>query len=334
MIFRNYNLIYLAKPRFGGWVTFTAHLKHALEETGAETHLYRVGKTRENVLRDYGYSVKYNNLDLKSAVGLANTGRTIITAIDANYLKEGAALLKAGARLVIHDPTEMKGDLLQVVKDTGTEPIVIRAENVHNLAEHGIKSHFIKHPYVRHAESHPRPRVNNAVSFSRLDWDKHIHIMAGASLLLPPNKQISIHGFENRLYTHHKLTNDFPNWRDCYHGAFGNAWGVAANMAGNSNFVVDMSVIKGDGGGSQYTFLEAWDGESVLVVNRGWLSKREKTVEDGVTAIAVSTAEELADLMKSGLSSAELKNIIGNTTDILNERSSSKIVGQYDALFS
>ena len=50
------NLIYMAKPIYGGWVTFTAHLclKHNCE-------LFKVSKKTETNKRKYGYGVQYHN---------------------------------------------------------------------------------------------------------------------------------------------------------------------------------------------------------------------------------------------------------------------------------
>ena len=57
------NLIYMAKPRFGGWVTFTAHLarkyNYKLFKIHSKTEKKKDGSP---VLRDYGYGVKYQNI--------------------------------------------------------------------------------------------------------------------------------------------------------------------------------------------------------------------------------------------------------------------------------
>ena len=47
------NIIYMAKPIYGGWGTFTAHLclKYGCQ-------LFKVGKRTEPNQRDYGYGLK------------------------------------------------------------------------------------------------------------------------------------------------------------------------------------------------------------------------------------------------------------------------------------
>ena len=47
---KDMNLLYLAKPVYGGWVTFTAHLSHK-----HNAPIYKIGKRNETFKRDYGY---------------------------------------------------------------------------------------------------------------------------------------------------------------------------------------------------------------------------------------------------------------------------------------
>ena len=44
------NLIYLAKPIYGGWVTFTSHLSLKYKYP-----IYKISKITEKKYRDYGY---------------------------------------------------------------------------------------------------------------------------------------------------------------------------------------------------------------------------------------------------------------------------------------
>ena len=55
------NLIYMATPIFGGWITMTAHL--ALKY---DYPLYKISKSgrNEKKKRDFGYDVKYQNLSI------------------------------------------------------------------------------------------------------------------------------------------------------------------------------------------------------------------------------------------------------------------------------
>ena len=71
------NLVYMAKPGYGGWVSFTAHLALTY---GAK--LFKIGNTTEKKTRPYGYGVEYKNTIADEVVEMPNL---LITAIDKNY---------------------------------------------------------------------------------------------------------------------------------------------------------------------------------------------------------------------------------------------------------
>ena len=41
----------------------------------------------------------------------------------------------------------------------------------------------------------------------------------------------------------------------------------------NCEYIIDMSIIKGDGGGTQYTFLEAIYNDCILILHKDWVDK-------------------------------------------------------------
>ena len=94
------NLVYMAKPIYGGWVTFTAHL--SLKNN---SKLYKIGKRTEPNERDYGYGVKYRNLRIDDII---SKEKLLITAVDKHYWRY-LELFPKGTKIVIHDPTELKG---------------------------------------------------------------------------------------------------------------------------------------------------------------------------------------------------------------------------------
>ena len=71
------NLIYMAKPIYGGWVTFTSHLclKYNCD-------LFKITKRTESKKRNYGYGVEYQNTNIDD---LLKKNKLIITAVDKHY---------------------------------------------------------------------------------------------------------------------------------------------------------------------------------------------------------------------------------------------------------
>lgn len=285
-------LFHLAKPKYGGWPTFTAHLYKALELEGYDPQLYKVGDRTELRQRPFGRGVAYQNVSTADAVAIANGTRSLVTATDRSSLPSTDALLHAGASIVIHDPTELNPRLVEMLRD-GPRVVVIRKKNVANLRDLGIAASFAPHPYVPYGKN-GIVREWNAVAFSRLDWDKHTDIIAGANALLPVDRRCRIYGAANRMYAHHKLDSAFPGWKESYFGGFPVELHSGVELAQRAIYAVDMSAIKGDGGGTQYTFLEAWDAGAALVVNEAWLTDQTDAVVADRTAYAVSSAQQLA----------------------------------------
>ena len=61
------NLLYLAKPIYGGWVTFTAHLSKKYDYP-----IYKITKNSEKKKRKFGYDCEYHNLNMGEILKLDN----------------------------------------------------------------------------------------------------------------------------------------------------------------------------------------------------------------------------------------------------------------------
>ncbi len=282
------NLFYMARPPYGGWVSFTAHLalKHELP-------LFKVGNKTEANQREFGYGVKYQN----RAINDLPNGKILITAIDKTYY-EDLEKMPSGSYIVIHDPTEITGK--------GTEPVLrnlkrfkvitIRESVKTFLAkEYGIKSKFILHPFHEY-EFEKSSSPSGAVSISRIDFDKHTDIILDANKRLGKSKAVDIYGAINRQYVFFKLKD--LGFSTYYKGGFEKSFEKLSDILEDAKYVVDMSVIKNDGGGSQYTFLEAMYQECALVLNSKWVDGQKTHFVDGKNCFVVSNGEELAELLR------------------------------------
>ena len=296
-------LFYLATPKYGGWVTFTSHLYRSLHRVGCQVYLFKVSKRTEPNQRPFCDGIKYQHIDIDTAKGMAEQFPAIVTASDKNYATETRSLLSNGANVVIHDPTEMKGELLKTVQESGVNPITIREVNVKNLADSGVEATYIKHPYLRFNDK-PTPKTELAVATSRIDFDKHTNIIIEANKSL--NTQIKIFGAENRLYGFHKLDQIDKRWRRNYYGRFQGRFGEVFKILNPSRYMIDMSAIKKDGGGSQYTFLEGWDAGCVLILNRNWGLGTKDVMRENINCLYAEDAEELTDLLNGDEKHSEI----------------------------
>jgi hypothetical protein len=167
----------------------------------------------------------------------------------------------------------------------------------------GLNSIFLLHPFYPYAftkDAHP----HKAVSISRIDFDKHIDIPLDANKLLPAKQSILLYGAANLQYVFFKLDRDA--FKKYYKGKFEKTFESLNEILKDAKFVVDMSVIKHDGGGTQYTFLEAIHQECALVMNQKWIQDYDTPFQEGKNCFVVNNGEELAALIKRNPSVKEI----------------------------
>jgi hypothetical protein len=322
-VIQNYNspevnedisLVYLAKPVYGGWVTFTVHLSKKYNY-----RLYKVGKRTEKKMRPFGYNVDYQNVCLEDLLKKPNL---MITAVDKHYWSILPHLPK-DTKIVIHDPTELK------TSSKNPNPLVqgdacLQNFKIYTIREtvqkylidcFGFKNEFKHHPFYSYPvdkESYPC----HAVTISRVDFDKNTDIILKANQLIDNTKhKVKIFGAENRLYVHHKLGDlDFySHWKGKFEKQYPLQY-QEKDILKDTKFVVDMSTIKNDGGGSQYTFLEAIYQGCVLILHRGWI-QQGSIFKEGVNCLAAETPKELAYHLESTI---DLLPILSESKKLLN----------------
>jgi hypothetical protein len=290
-------LVLLADPRTGGWITYTAHLAKGLIAAGYQPIIIRPGNKSEKKPRPFALGLDYWNTSIPDIIHLAANNHTIITAIGKNYREHLPALLEHKPTIVIHDPTELDSDVRETIK--GHDIITIRQIISDKLENAGIPNRYVPHPYER-APGTETQRTGNTSAFSRIDWDKRTELLVKANLLLPEDKQIAIYGTLNSQYEFHKLKPADPNWRRNYRGSWSPREPIfyPVILARQAKQTIDLSVIAGDGGGTQYSFLEAFDGGSPLIIHSDWLTGNPK-YDEIAPAIAGhgSTPEQITDLV-------------------------------------
>lgn len=289
------NLFYLTDSRFGGWVTYTSHLMDCLREVGVTPHLYKVRNRTETRSRPFGYDETYRNLSLSDAVSYTKMEPSLVLACGKKYRDQCDVLLKAGSLVTLHDPTELK----HLPKDfPGSRTIVNRLTGLQMAPD----ATLIRHPYVRQVDDVERPRFVRAVSVSRIDFDKHTDIILEANDVLnmgrtiPSDDAVQLYGAENRMYTRLKIQPRWPNWvqNKLEYPRIQNA---AFMIMRSAQLMVDMSEIKGDGGGTQYTTLEAWDAGAIPVINKAWLTEEPDDMVPGKNCLVVEDAADLIDVL-------------------------------------
>lgn len=275
-------LYYLGNNRFGGWVTYTVQLLTALRAAKVPCQLLRVAD-REGPLRPFACGETYRNVTLAQAT--QDTGPKLILGLGSRCWEATERLLTCGAYLVLHDPTELKFAEWYPVDRT----IVIRKAN------RKLGRWVVRHPYLRIGGA--RTVKYHAACLSRISTCKRIPIMLDANRLLGMRKRIRFFGFSDRMYVHYNLKPKYPEWQEVK--PFGHEPGAAVRLLEQARFAVDMSLLPGDGGGTQYTHLEAWDAGAILIVNRDWIRPNDD-LKPGRNCLAVDGAQGLAEVLRKG----------------------------------
>ena len=308
------NLVYMAKPIYGGWVTFTSHL--ALKYN---SKLYKIGKRTEPNEREYGYGVKYRNLRVDDILNLQDI---LITAVDKHYWKY-LELFPKGTKVVIHDPTELKGKENKLKELLDNFDVITIRESVRDflLKNFNKKSIYLPHPFFEYKKDSVDKCDYYSLCISRIDFDKNIDLILQANNTLDDTKKIYLFGAENRLYVHHKLKD--MNFEKYWMGKYPKNLPMKykdKDLLENCAFVVDMSIIVGDGGGTQYTFLEAIYHDCALILHKDWVEKGN-TFKNGINCFVVgyteNIGEEISSIINRGIDQ-EYKKIVKNAKKLLN----------------
>ena len=342
-------LLYLSHSRFGGWVTFTTHLYHGLvgipplarevvQVTDDHT-VIRVTNRTEKTYRDMGNFVPYRNMSEEDTLELMEEEEPVlITALDKNHRELAMKLLEKGAHIVIHDPTELRNPAFRDFINPN-QVIVIRR----SMLEHMKDAAFIPHPYMAVGKTDGLDyknwlnRPTNAISVSRLDFDKNSHWLFEANRKLPDDRQILIRGAENRMYTKNKIVPVYPEYKQDSNrpkderAIFKLDFRGAINLCRTAKYMTDFSVIKGDGGGTQYTFLEAIDAGTICLLHKDWIKENDSMIDKGPNQNCISFRnwEMVAHFLNNEITEQTTTLLRTNALKLLTEHDAVRIAAQY-----
>lgn len=273
------NLLYLSNSNFGGWVSFSYHLAKIL----GKNHILKVKHSFRGGGIFYG-DIRYKNVK-ESLLGKLKS--PIILAVDkAHY---GLLSKIKEATIVIHDPTELSAEVMDFIKRN--KVITIRETVSNLLLKKGIKNTFLKHPFYRYPKIITEKKANRALS--RVDFDKNTDIICKANNL---GASIEIYGYKNHIYYYHTLKGlGFDNY---YKGTYKKDISSISKVYAETRFLVDLSTIKKDGGGTQYTFLEAEYHGCTLILHKDWCNVKGSLYVTGKNCYAVSNEKELTNALK------------------------------------
>jgi hypothetical protein len=268
-------LFYMRRDLGGGSTSYAVHLYEGMRRAGMDPILIRVGKRTEGMSRPFAKyeGVKYANYSIEDALRVVKKNPSLLVAPEHSknlpWAPDAIArLVKAGMRVTVHDPNEFKVYDHLEDRTKVQRPICIRP----TMRQFFKDAKFIPHPYVREFSAPPalKDRELNAISVARVSFVKRTDIILDANAMVPPEQQCVLRGAENRMFTKFKIMPRFPDWKQGQTG-FPMTWGASARECARARLAVDLTYFPDDGGGSQYSFMEAWDAGTVCVLHEDWL---------------------------------------------------------------
>lgn len=280
----------LGRFKYGGIPTYSYHLRQALESQNIEVDVIshrdkcyidkriRMGPlmineiNKHNILIVNGCFVDKNDMDRIS--GILNK-----------------CLDEDNRYVIVHDPAE-KLTLLEKVKFK--KLITISKRNSKTFSKISpIETDYTIHPYKRWSDYSRNEYAwrhgfkEEVISTSRVDFDKHYeNILRAADRGLISNYKIYT-GYVHRPYVYFKLDRQKitkVDWDTKYYlkyvvGGFEFTKYDYKRVYDKAAVLLDLSYIKGDGGRSQYTFLEAFDFGTPIVLSKLWDPKDKYWVD-------------------------------------------------------
>jgi hypothetical protein len=120
-------------------------------------------------------------------------------------------------------------------------------------------------------------------------------------------KSIKIYGWVNKRYASEKL--EPISSSKYYQGRYNKSFSTISKILSNSKFMVDLSSLPMDGGGTQYTFLDAIYHNCALILNRRCIENVDalyRNFKEDHNCYAVSNAKELSELLNSNKDTAKV----------------------------
>ena len=98
-----------------------------------------------------------------------------------------------------------------------------------------------------------------------------------------------------------------------------------------AKYMTDFSVIQGDGGGTQYTFLEAIDAGTICLLHKDWIKSKDSMIDtgDNQNCIAFKDWTNLVNFLNGEMSQHTAAFIRTNSTKLLQTHEAVRVAEQY-----
>jgi len=287
------NLLMLSSVYYGGIISWVKQVSHALRSVGCKVRILQIAnKTKiTQDVEDGGfvhYSFTYDDM-------MRVEGQKIIVAHQKDYAGLINLAIMSGIPIVVHDSNELR--LIKQVDLSDANVVVVR-EAMKQAIPHAT---YIPQAFQRMYPdlTEPNERYLRGVCLSRIAGYKNVPLILDANRLVAEHERVAVVSRDGVGMGWFQLTQKYPELTERKLKIDGT---ILSNVfARRADFVVNLTVYPApDGGGeaAEYAVLEGIDAGAVIIVHRGWLKQGGELIE-GVNCLAVDTAAELADLLRT-----------------------------------
>lgn len=228
--------------------------------------------------------------------------------------------------LVIHDHRDISEKVVPYIKNKWKLITIRKTVQEYLNTKYNLDSLFLYHPFYPYpvTSSKTQKEKKGAVSISRISFEKNTDIIIKANNLLRQEDQIKLYGSASRMYVHLFLGGYDGDFNKYYCGIFDKSFSSISNLLAGVKFVVDLSVLKHDGGGTQYTFLEAIHNDCALILHRKWIENvnpKYCDFKEGYNCFLVENEKELADLISED---PDTTRVVQNAKKLIDRHINSK----------
>lgn len=303
----------------GGWPTYCKHLSRGLSAIGVEHAIVVAGGT-ERPSGEWKAILPFRGTDYLQEADVIFVAIFHVAGLNAIPIIMSE---KRPLAILLHDPTEWA--TLKAIAAINfmhpryidfVGPVSMRTFLKDNPAYLG-KTKWHYHPYKRISDG--VIGGNRAISTSRIDWDKRNHFIVAAQCDVELWSGY-VDWRYNWRYFRGKIK-DLPEWR----GKFGVTNEEIAKVYSGACVAVDMSKIKGDGGRTQYTSLEAMDFGLSLVLASDWTVSGDSELCPREHFFPAQSPQDIA----TGVNAArELGNVYANAHEMVLARHDASRIAQ------
>lgn len=203
---------------------------------------------------------------------------------------------------VCHDPREFRFYSHWDPLGRSTPRVVVIRETLLPYFDDVV---FIPHPYSLSCRSTRGgmqvgslpvvPRTQHAISTARSASPKRTQWILEANDVLPHELRVKLYGEPERWWWfNHCKPRGIPRWT-------GHEQGTGPQLAAGAQWLLDCTVYRGDGGGTQYTWLEAMDSGALPVCSVAWTGHPGPFLDGRIAHRAVDGPEAIVSLLRGPL---------------------------------